>query len=88
MEIGNGDGPDFYSRFFAPANGHDEDHVTGLAHTVLAPYWTGELGKKKGVTWNARQASARGGNILCRWNGERVSLSGRGRVAVVGTLKL
>lgn len=36
---------DFISRYFWPANGGDEDYVTGSIHTGLAPYWAQELGK-------------------------------------------
>ena len=85
---GNDNRPDFYSRFFGPGFGIREDPVTGLAHTILIPYWTGELGQKPGIAFMARQASARGGDMRCKLNGERVSLSGRGRVAVIGNLKL
>lgn len=30
---------DFISRWFGPLSGIPEDHVTGSAHTTLAPYW-------------------------------------------------
>ncbi|HFU76382.1 MAG TPA: PhzF family phenazine biosynthesis protein, partial [Arcobacter sp.] len=35
---------DFISRYFWPANGGDEDPVTGSIHAGLAPYWAKELG--------------------------------------------
>ncbi|MGD1045744.1 MAG: PhzF family phenazine biosynthesis protein [Bacteroidota bacterium] len=38
---------DFYSRFFAPDVGIDEDPVTGSAHCYLAPYWSKKLNKTK-----------------------------------------
>ena len=38
---------DFYSRFFAPAVGINEDPVTGSSHTSLIPYWSQKLGKTK-----------------------------------------
>nr|XP_025880345.1 uncharacterized protein LOC4324375 isoform X2 [Oryza sativa Japonica Group] len=38
---------DFFSRFFCPKFGIDEDPVCGSAHCVLAPYWGGKLGKQK-----------------------------------------
>ena len=87
---GDGDekSPDFYSRFFAPALGVNEDPVTGLAHTILTPYWTAELNKTSEMALKARQASARGGDMRCKLDGERVRLSGRGRLAVAGTLQL
>jgi PhzF family phenazine biosynthesis protein len=65
---------DFVSRCFFPAEGIDEDPVTGSAHTVLVPWWAGRLGKTELV---ARQASARGGTLWCRLAGERVEISGR-----------
>ncbi|WP_346299482.1 PhzF family phenazine biosynthesis protein [Halomonas sp. BM-2019] len=36
---------DFVSRWFGPKVGVEEDPVTGSAHTTLAPYWAGRLGK-------------------------------------------
>lgn len=49
---------DFYSRYFCPWIGIDEDPVTGAAHSVLAKYWGDLLGKTK---MNAYQLSKRGG---------------------------
>jgi len=34
---------DFISRYFWPANGGNEDPVTGSIHTGLAPYWAQKL---------------------------------------------
>lgn len=69
-----GDGDhDCVSRFFAPADGIDEDPVTGSAHCLIAPYWAERLGKDTIRAW---QASPRGGAILCRVGGGRVELSG------------
>lgn len=64
---------DFVSRYFWPANGGDEDPVTGSIHTGLAPYWAEVLDKHK---LSAHQASARGGVIVCELVGDRVTLSG------------
>jgi predicted PhzF superfamily epimerase YddE/YHI9 len=64
---------DFISRFFAPDAGVPEDPVTGSAHCVLTPFWARRLGKRE---LKARQASARGGDILCTDEGDRVMLSG------------
>jgi PhzF family phenazine biosynthesis protein len=74
---------DFVSRFFAPAAGINEDPVTGSAHTKLAPYWSKELGKK---VLNAKQISNRGGEIRCEINEERVKLSGKGVLYLVGKI--
>jgi predicted PhzF superfamily epimerase YddE/YHI9 len=69
-----GDGAhDFVSRYFAPAKGVPEDPVTGGAHCMLAPYWSKRLGKKG---FRAYQASARGGEVICRLVGDRVELEG------------
>ncbi|VAH14516.1 uncharacterized isomerase BH0283-like isoform X2 [Triticum dicoccoides] len=42
-----GCGYDFFSRFFAPKKGVDEDPVCGSAHCALAPYWARKLGKQR-----------------------------------------
>ena len=34
----------FWSRYFSPWNGIPEDPVNGSSHTILGPYWAGELG--------------------------------------------
>jgi PhzF family phenazine biosynthesis protein len=85
---GNGESksPDFYSRFFAPWDGIDEDPVTGLAHTVLTPYWTKELGKNGPL--KARQHSLRGGDLICTLLGDRVKLGGQARIGLRGQLFL
>jgi PhzF family phenazine biosynthesis protein len=76
-------GYDFVSRFFAPADGIPEDPVTGSAHTALAPYWSGRLGRD-GLT--GLQASARGGLVRTSIHGDRVHLTGHAVVVVDGTL--
>jgi PhzF family phenazine biosynthesis protein len=70
---------DFVSRFFAPAVGVDEDPVTGSSHTVLVPYWAGRLGR---TSFTACQASARGGVLYLRLDGDRVRIAG-GAVTVI-----
>ena len=64
---------DFISRYFWPANGGDEDPVTGSIHTGLAPLWSERLHKKELVAY---QASARGGVLYCTVKGDRVLVSG------------
>ena len=64
---------DFLSRYFAPAKGIPEDPVTGSAHCMLAPYWAARLGQ---TTFRAFQCSPRGGEVLCRLQGDRVELEG------------
>ncbi|XP_069124409.1 phenazine biosynthesis-like domain-containing protein isoform X2 [Argopecten irradians] len=77
---------DFLSRYFAPWNGIPEDPVTGSAHTVLAGYWSGILGKK---TMNARQCSARGGDVTVHIRDDgRVDLTGEATVVLRGSLTI
>ena len=64
---------DFISRYFWPANGGDEDPVTGSAHTALAPLWAERLGKDELIAY---QASKRGGILNCVVAGDRVLISG------------
>jgi PhzF family phenazine biosynthesis protein len=66
---------DFISRYFWPANGGDEDPVTGSIHTGLAPYWAEKLNRTKLFAY---QASARGGEIICNVEDDNVYLLGKG----------
>ena len=75
---------DFVSRFFAPAAGIDEDPVTGSAHACLGPFWSARLGKTEFVAY---QASARGGVVRVRVNGERVLLGGQAVTVLRGELQ-
>lgn len=74
---------DFVSRFFAPGAGIDEDPVTGSAHCCLGPYWSGRLGKKEFVAY---QASERGGTVRVRLAGDRVILGGKAVTVLRGML--
>jgi predicted PhzF superfamily epimerase YddE/YHI9 len=47
--------------------------LTGSAHCTLTPYWSAKLGKTSLV---ARQVSARGGDLRCEMNGDRVVIAG------------
>ena len=76
---------DFVSRFFAPAKGIPEDPVTGSAHTVLIPYWSERLQKKKMF---ARQISRRGGELWCENLGARVKIAGRAVPYLEGTIEV
>jgi PhzF family phenazine biosynthesis protein len=68
---------DFYSRFFAPAVGINEDPVTGSSHSSLVPYWSKIMGKTKLLAF---QASKRGGILECELRGdERVFIRGNAR---------
>jgi predicted PhzF superfamily epimerase YddE/YHI9 len=74
---------DFVSRFFAPAAGINEDPVTGSAHTKLAPYWADILKKDKLF---AKQISKRGGELMCHLIGERVKLTGKAKLFLIGEI--
>lgn len=74
---------DFVSRFFAPKLGVPEDPVTGSAHCSLIPYWAEKLGKN---TLTARQVSARGGDLRCKLNGDRVEMAGHAVLYLKGTI--
>lgn len=58
----------------------------GLAHTVLTPYWTQELGKQGEL--KARQHSIRGGDLDCILKGERVSMGGQAKLVIRGELTM
>ena len=75
LATAKGDGApyDYVARFFAPGMGVPEDPVTGSMNCTLVPFWAKRLGKKQ---LRAYQASARGGDLLCTDEGERVILSG------------
>jgi len=74
---------DFVSRFFAPGAGIDEDPVTGSAHCTLGPYWAARLGRSSFLAW---QASARGGAVRVRVEGDRVKLGGQAVTMLRGQL--
>jgi PhzF family phenazine biosynthesis protein len=74
---------DFVSRFFAPAVVVDEDPVTGSSHTVLVPYWAGRLGR---TSFTAFQASARGGVLYLRLDGDRVRIAGSAVTVIRGEI--
>lgn len=81
-----GSGPiDFVSRFFGPWVGVDEDPVTGMAHTLLTPYWAAEFEKER---MTAAQISKRGGELRVRLDGDRVQVAGQAVTVVRGALTL
>jgi PhzF family phenazine biosynthesis protein len=81
--VADSPGYDFVSRFFAPGAGIDEDPVTGSAHCCLGPFWGDRLGKDELFAF---QASARGGEVRVRMQGERVHLGGRAVTVLRGEL--
>ena len=74
---------DFVARFFAPKYGIPEDPVTGSAYTQLAPYWAEKLNKNK---LEAKQVSARGGEVICEVMGDRVRIAGKAVLYLQGTI--
>lgn len=80
-----GDTHDFVSRFFCPGEGVAEDPVTGSAHSMLIPYWGEKLGKKQ---MQARQVSARGGELRCELRGDRVLIGGQASTYIIGSVFL
>lgn len=76
-------GFDFVSRFFAPRVGVNEDPVTGSAHCCLSPFWSKRFGRNELVGY---QASARGGVVRVRLDGERVHIGGQAVTVLTGEL--
>jgi predicted PhzF superfamily epimerase YddE/YHI9 len=80
-----GDATDIVSRVFVPGGGVDEDSVTGSAHAVLTPFWAKRLGRE---SFTAHQASARGGDLALRLDGDRAWLGGPCVTVVEGSFWL
>ena len=78
-----GDEVDFVSRFFGPRAGVNEDPVTGSAHTTLTPYWSNRLAKN---TLTAIQLSGRKGYMQCKNLNDRVEISGKGKLFLIGEI--
>lgn len=76
---------DFVSRYFWPANGGDEDPVTGSIHAGLAPYWAEQLNKSE---FTAYQASKRGGVVYCKLAGDRVHVAGKAVLYLKGQIAI
>lgn len=76
---------DIASRVFVPGGGVDEDSFTGSAHAALGPFWAARLGRDR---FSAHQASARGGDAVCRVEGDRVWLAGSCVTVVEGSFYL
>ncbi|WP_156254456.1 PhzF family phenazine biosynthesis protein [Sandarakinorhabdus oryzae] len=80
-----GEATDVLSRVFVPACGVNEDPVTGSAHAVIAPFWAARFGRPN---FTAVQASARGGRLDCRVEGDSVILTGKARTVIRGEYDL
>lgn len=76
---------DFISRYFWPANGGDEDPVTGSIHAGLAPLWAKRLHKNK---LKAYQASKRGGILYCNVTDETIEILGQAVQYLVGEISI
>jgi len=81
-----GETTDVVSRVFVPGAGVDEDPVTGSAHSVLVPYWAARLGRSDAMTFF--QASARGGHLTGRLDGDRAILGGKCVIVIEGLMTL
>lgn len=82
---GEGTAADYVSRFFGPRVGVPEDPVTGSAHCVLSPYWSGKLGRD---TLVGEQVSRRGGTVRTTLRGDRVELAGQAVTIWSGELEV
>lgn len=76
---------DVVSRVFVPGGGVDEDSFTGSAYAALTYFWTQRLGRDD---FTAFQASRRGGQAICRREGEKAVLSGSCVTVVEGSFYL
>ena len=74
---------DFVSRTFYPQKAISEDPATGASHCLLAPYWAKRLNKTE---LHARQVSQRGGEMICRYQGDRVLISGKAVMYMQGII--
>ncbi len=80
-----GDKVDFVSRTLVPHVKQLEDPATGSSHTILTPYWSSKLGKKR---MTAHQLSNRGGKFVCEIEHDLVTLSGEFKRLVKGVATL
>ena len=52
---------------------------------MLTPYWAARLGKPR---LNARQISARGGELICTLRGDRITIAGHAVLYLEGTIRV
>ncbi|AKL83163.1 PhzF family phenazine biosynthesis protein [Bacillus atrophaeus] len=76
---------DFVSRAFFPKLNVNEDPVCGSAHCNFIPYWAKNLSKNEMV---ARQLSNRGGKLYCKFEGDRVKISGSAVLYSIADLQI
>ncbi len=78
-----GDEVDYVNRTLIPHVQQLEDHATGSAHAVLAPFWSDRLNKNMFV---AHQLSPRGGKFTCELKDTNTHMTGQFQVLAQGTL--
>ena len=78
-----GEDSDFVCRTFFPKIAVDEDPVCGSAHSELIPLWSERLGKRDLVS---HQLSPRTGELFCVDEGERVKISGKVTLYLIGEI--
>ena len=76
---------DFVLRCFVPESGINEDPVTGSAHCVLTPLWSGVLNK---TNMTSLQISKRGGKLLVSNRNNSVEIKGKAITVFEATLKI
>ena len=76
---------DIAARAFWPKINVNEDPVCGSMHSALMPFWGERLGKSEIVS---RNYSRRGGTVWCEQAGDRVKISGKGALYLVGEILL
>ncbi|MEM9673129.1 MAG: PhzF family phenazine biosynthesis protein [Bacteroidota bacterium] len=76
---------DFVSRVFDANASMPEDPVTGSAHASLIPYWYKKLNKKSLI---AKQLSARGGDLICSIDHDRVYIAGKAILYLKGIISI
>ncbi|KAI3831312.1 hypothetical protein MKX03_034098 [Papaver bracteatum] len=76
---------DFFSRFFCPKLGINEDPVCGSAHCALAPFWRKKLGKSDFLAY---MASPRGGvlDLHLDEDTQRVKIRGKAVTVMEGSV--
>ena len=76
---------DFYSRYFWPWAGTNEDPVTGGTHTFLAPYWSKKLGKRKMKSF---QCSRRSGFMEVEIKSEDICIRSQAVIVFAGRIRV
>ncbi|KIJ54012.1 hypothetical protein M422DRAFT_64233 [Sphaerobolus stellatus SS14] len=78
----------FHSRVFCPLETEPEDPVTGSAHCMLGPYWSGRLTQPEDKEMIGKQVSQRSGEVGIIWDRERSICQIRGNTVLVAKGKL